>query len=261
MKQPDLVVSFGTGYKRYIEEECTSDQGTSFLRNRYIPRLFRSFLNLFVGESRWQELQNGLLPQFRDRYHRLNIEFLGDEPELDAVRAMPKLRQQAKLQAQSNDHIQKCADNIIASYFYLELDGFPVFTRSSFICKARICCRLAPTHKALGALTRRLVDTKARFYIDSNQHIPCIDDETYICIENGAAYYRNITFSVISLEDSVDIKIDGVLKRARSISNCPYKIRSLIKDQGLDCVFGHRKSKKRVQVESARVCKRVKLTF
>ncbi|KAH8787540.1 acyl transferase/acyl hydrolase/lysophospholipase, partial [Hyaloscypha sp. PMI_1271] len=258
MKQPDLVVSLGTGYKRNTEDDCDSDQKASFIRNRCVPRLFRSFLNLFVGESRWQELQNSLLPRFRDRYHRLNIEFNGDEPELDEVRAMPNLRQQAKFQAQSNDHVQKCADNILASLFYLELDTLPTFHRSSFVCRGRICCRITPRHKALQALARRLIDTKASFYLNSNQHIPGIDDESYNAIEGGAAYCRNVTFNVISLDDLIDIKIDGISKRARSISNCPYKVQTLIRDQGLDCVFGHRKNKRRVQVESERNCKRVK---
>lgn len=261
MKQPDLVVSLGTGYTPNPEEENDSDQKISFLRSRCVPRLFRSFLNLFVGESRWQELQNSLLPRFRDRYHRLNIEFHGDEPELDDVQAMPNLRQHAKFQAQSNDHVQKCADNILASFFYLELDTLPIFHRSVFVCKARICCRLTPNNKALRALTRRLKDSKARFYFDSNQHIACIDDDSYKAIEEGAPYYRHITFNVISLEESIDVKIDGISKRARSISNCPYIIQDLIRDEGLDCVFGHRKNKKRAQVQLETPCKRVKFTI
>ena len=49
----------------------------------------------------------------------------------------------------------------------------------------------------------------------------------------------------MSLSDGIDVKIDGITKMVRSISNCPYKLQTLIEDQGLDCVFGHRDHKKR----------------
>ncbi|KAG0649360.1 Calcium-independent phospholipase A2-gamma [Hyphodiscus hymeniophilus] len=82
-KQPDIVLSLGTGYKIDLETNEEKSAKSSFLRERCVPRLFRSFLNFFVGESRWQELQNNLPPQAIERYHRLNIGFNDEEPQLD----------------------------------------------------------------------------------------------------------------------------------------------------------------------------------
>jgi hypothetical protein len=246
-KQPDIVLSLGTGFRRACDTEAEGAEKSSFLRDRCVPRLFRSFLNFFVGETRWRELQNGLQPQFLDRYHRMNIEFYGDEPELDDLQAMPSLRQQARFQALSNNDVQNCADNLLAALFYLELVELPVFDRTLFACKGQILCRLGPSHRALRALASRLNETQAHFYLDFEQKVPCIDEVSYNLIDCGGAFCRNVSFKVVSLDDSVDIKIDGLTRRARSISNCPYKINTIVQDEGLDYVFGSRNGRKRLR--------------
>ena len=258
-KQPDCVLSLGTGFRRGPDLESQEEEKLSFFRARCVPRLFRSFLNFFVGESRWQELQNSLSPQVRDRYHRMNIEFFGDEPELDDLQAIPNLRQQARFQASSNDDIKKCADNLLASLFYIKLNGLPQFDRTVFVCKGWIRCRLGPSHQALRALVSRLAITQARFYLDFEQAVFCTDPESHKAVEDGGAFSRPIVFKVRSLDDFIDVKIDGITSRARSISNCPYNIDTLIKDQGLNCVFGNRKIRKREKSQVAQPSKRIKL--
>lgn len=257
-KQPDTVVSLGTGFRRNLDPEVAATQKTLPFRSRFVPRLFRSFLNFFVGETRWQELQNSLEPQFRDRYHRMNIEFYGDEPELDDLQAMPNLRQQVKFQALSNDDIRRCADNLLAVLFYLELKELPIFDGTLFTCKGRIRCRLGPSHRALRVLTSHLKETDGHFYLDFEQKLPCTDEESYKAIGSGAPFSRDVVFKVMSLEDFIDIKVDGITTRARSISNCPYKIETLIRDQGLDRPFGSREGRKRSQAQLGQVSKRVR---
>jgi hypothetical protein len=202
-------------------------------------------MNFFVGESRWQELQNTLPPQVRERYHRLNVEFYGEEPDLDDVQAMPGLQQQATHQAMSTIDISECADNLIASLFYLRLEMLPSFSRTMFTCKLFVRCRLEPSHKALIVLAKRLKDTRARFHIDSEHVVRCIDDSSYQALEAGGRFCREIVVQVGSLSEAVDVKIDGVTRKAWSISNCPYKVETLIKDQGVDGVFGNAQSRKR----------------
>ena len=242
-KQPDLVLSLGTGFKRSSEKEDL--EKLSFFQKRCIPRLSRSFMNIFVGEVRWQELINSLPPYVRDRYHRLNIEFYEGEPELDNVEAMPGLIQQAKVQAASNNDIRQCANNVLSSLFYLKLDKIPEFDSTVFICRGTIRCRLKPSNKALSALILRLKDCNACFSINQEQIITCLDQETYFNAKAGAAFSRSVSFKVNSLYDSVDIiKLEGLIDTPRSISNCPYKIETLIKDEKLNCVFGHRRRTK-----------------
>jgi hypothetical protein len=72
-----------------------------------------------------------------------------------------------------------------------------------------------------------------------------VNRQVYDEAARGIAFSRYIRFSVVSLSDEVDIKINGITEQARSISNCPYKIQTLVEDQGLSCVFGHRDYKRR----------------
>ena len=255
-KQPDIVLSLGTGFKRSSDDDNEIPKKPSFFRSRCIPRLFRSFLNSLVGETRWQELQNSLPMHMRNRYHRMNIEFFGDEPELDDVQVMSSLQQQAKFHAQANPDIQRCADNLLAALFYVELPEFPTFNRNLFTCRARILCRIGPSHKALRELAKRLKDTGAHFYLDFEQKVSCVDEDSYKSLECGYSFSRNITFKVTSLEECIDIKIDGITRRARSISNCPYKIETMVEDEGLDCVFGSRNNRKRSQPQVSQGLKR-----
>lgn len=44
---------------------------------------------------------------------------------------------------------------------------------------------------------------------------------------------------VASMSSILDMKMDG-LAGQESLSNCPYKLLALIRDQGLDCVFGRK---------------------
>jgi hypothetical protein len=260
-KHPDIVLSLGTGYKRDLESDHEKPEKASFLRDRCVPRLFRSFLNFFVGESRWQELQNSLSPQAKERYHRMNIEFYGNEPDLDDVQAIPSLQQQAQFHALSGDDIRKCADNLLASLFYLELTKYPKFDRTSWVCTGKIRCRLGPSHKGLLALADRLKDTQANFYVAFQQAIPCVNARTYEEIESGQPFSVSVTFRVHTLQDLIDIKLEKLTQRPRSISNCPYCTETLISDQGLDQEFGYRSGKRRFkdELESGRHAKKAKL--
>lgn len=261
-KEPDIVLSLGTGYRRAPESESESPRKQSFFRTRCVPRLFRSFLNFFVGETRWQELLMSLAPGVRSRYHRMNIEFFGDEPELDDLQAMPNMLQQAKFQALSNDDVRNCADNMLASLFYIKLNGLPTFDRDLFVCRGQILCRLGPSHQALRPLAARMYEASSHFYLAFDQKLPCLDEEDLNSLQYGAPFCCNIIFKVVSLDDFVDIKIDGITKRPRRISNCPYKITTLIKDQELDCAFGGRKGRKRMQPDMHQVVpKRVKFKY
>jgi hypothetical protein len=177
----------------------------------------------------------------------MNIEFYGDEPELDDTQVMSSLQQQTKFHAQANNDIQMCADNLLAVLFYVELTEIPIYVHNSFTCRGRILCRIGPSHRALRELAKRLKDKEAHFYLDFEQKISCFDENLYRSLECGSSFSRSIAFTVTSLEECIDIKIAGITGRPRSISNCPYKIETLIEDQGLDCVFGSRSKRKSFQ--------------
>lgn len=241
------------------EDTEANPKRISFFNSRCVPRLFASFLNLFIGESRWRELCNSLAPEVRDRYHRLNIEFLGSEPALDDTQVIPGLRQHVQWQASANNEVEQCADNLLASLFYIELDGMPVFDRTVFVCQARILCRLGPSSKGLAVLATRLMEKRAKFHLDFHRYVFAIGADMLIDIEAGRPFSKTIVFKVRSLKDSIDIKLDGIVSRQRSISNCPYMVETLIEDQGLNCIFGQRGLKRNNVFNIERVPKRIRL--
>ncbi|TEY21459.1 hypothetical protein BOTCAL_1675g00010 [Botryotinia calthae] len=226
-KQPDIVVSLGTGFIQTTKEAEENSQQISFFNSRCVPRLFASFLNLFVGESRWRELCNTLSPQVRDRYHRLNVEFSGSEPALDDTQVIPGLRQHVQWHVLANNEIKQCADNLLASLFYIELDGLPIFDRALFVYQGHILCRLGPSSNGLQVLAARLRERRAKFHLDFYRSVFAIDSDMIIDIKAGKPFSKTIIFRARSLADSLDIKIDGVVSRQRSISNCPDWIANL----------------------------------
>ncbi len=136
-----MVVSLGTGVSKRYDKTLKEAQNETLFRSRFLSRLFRSFMLLLDGQRTWNELWNSLSLDTRDRYHRLNTEFDGPEPQLGDIRAMNNLEQQTKTSAITSKSLAPCADNLIASLFYLELDGVPTFDRSFYRCQAHICCR------------------------------------------------------------------------------------------------------------------------
>jgi hypothetical protein len=132
------------------------------------------------------------------------------------------------------------SDSIVASLFYIELAGLPLLSELGFICQVNIQCRLLPSEPHLKTLVKQLWDRQACFFCGFETSVPCVDQELFDNIKYGAAYSKLIKINIRSLDDLIDIKIDGVTKRARSISNCPYIVNDIIEDQGLHCFFGRK---------------------
>ena len=139
-----------------------------------------------------------------------------------------------------------CTDSILASSFYIELAGLPLPDKNGFACWVNIRCRLVPSEPHLKTLVKQLWDRQACFYYNC-ESLPCVDQELLEEVKYGVAYSRCIKVSVRSLNDIIDVKVDGITKRARSISNCPYRVNDIIEDQGLHCFFGHKDHQRRYQ--------------
>ena len=136
------------------------------------------------------------------------------------------------------------SDKLLASLFYIKLRGLPQLDTVNLTCQVIIRCRLVPSRPHLRALVTRLCTSQARFHWDGTS-MSCVDQDLLDELRRGVAYSRRIDIKVCSLNDVIDIRLDGITTRVRSISNCPYKISDMIKDQALDCSFGHRDHQRR----------------
>jgi hypothetical protein len=149
-----------------------------------------------------------------------------------------------RLHHNAKNAIDFTLDGLLSSLFYIELVGAPLIERFGFFCRMQIQCRLAPSQPAFMALIERLWNARAQFHYNCKT-VPCVNKQLYEEARRGIAFSRYIESSVTSLSDEMDVSIDGITGSSRSISNCPYKLQTLIEDQGLDCVFGHRDHKRR----------------
>jgi hypothetical protein len=260
-RDPDLVVSLGTGFKASGQQETESQgiQGRilSVLQGTSIPRLTRSYMLLLEAEKRHREHQNSLKPAAQSRYHRMTIEFHETEPPLDDVRAIPSMVAHVESFVDANEELlRQCADNVIASLFYITSTGMPVIRETGVVFQLNIQCRWAPS-SALLALLQQLQETRAYFCYDNQKSIPCVDTQVYEDVKEGAVFLRCIDLVVSSFEDTIDIKFHDMFQRGpQSISNCPYKVSALIQDQGLFCMFGHKDHKRRFQGVAEQMAKR-----
>ncbi len=84
-KEPDVLVSLGTGVSRRYEKTVEEAQDEAIVHSRFLPRLFRSFMVLLDGQRTWNDFWNSIPLDKKDRYHRLNTVFDGSEPQLDNI--------------------------------------------------------------------------------------------------------------------------------------------------------------------------------
>ena len=119
------------------------------------------------------------------------------------------------------------------------LDGFRL------ICSLEIRCRWAPS-PALQNLAKQLLDRQAHFHYGQQESILCVNPVSYDVEKNEPIpFSRHINVTALSRDDLIDVKLEVPTGRDNtiemlSISNCPYKLKSLIHDQGLNCCFGRR---------------------
>jgi hypothetical protein len=162
---------------------------------------------------------------------------------------MPTLRERVKVPVALKEEIKGCAHDIIAMLFYLELreEDLPVFDGIALTCQGQIRCRLGPSNGSLRVLIARLNEVRAYFRLNFEQKPDCCYDVLVEEIKQGASYCQQIELKVTSFKESIDIKLGDLTNRTASISNCPYKLETLVKDQGLDLPFGSRLTAKRTK--------------
>ncbi|KAI9777798.1 MAG: hypothetical protein M1839_008593 [Geoglossum umbratile] len=232
--EPDLVLSLGTGTSSTTYEDTGSP-----IRDGYPRRLLRSFLQNIDAEKAWHRFRNTLPDDTKDRYHRINIDFDGEGPDLDDVSMIGKLKDQATQWIRTDHHLHAvtAADYLLASLFYFELDGMPVYRENRFECTGQILCRLHGSSPGLVGLTRRLISTSATFLIGS-QTITCFD-EPDVPLTRFSQFKKKVQFAVFNTHDVIDMSIKGITMEPRHISGFPRTVNNLVSTQGLDGSFGY----------------------
>ncbi|KAH7012001.1 hypothetical protein B0J12DRAFT_690871 [Macrophomina phaseolina] len=84
-------------------------------------RLFQSFMRNTDGGKAWRDFINMLPENLRHRYHRLNINMEGQEPDIDDVSSMERLRHSTE-------------QYISSSLIIKPLEDIPVYRNGTYQC-------------------------------------------------------------------------------------------------------------------------------
>lgn len=128
---------------------------------------------------------------------------------------------------------------LLCSLFFLEINHQPAFHSSPDTCYAVIKCRIASEHALLDLLTKfRNVHLRYRGDEFDYTTIPLCTPSILEACKRGCSFSRNICLRVCSPESTLNVQLQGPNRPWCGISKCPYRLKSLIQDQGLNCVFG-----------------------
>lgn len=230
IEEPDFVLSLGTGKPK--SRPIQTDILNRGWKARALPRL---------GRLIWERLRDKKTRQLfygHRWYHRLNVQFPGDEPRLDDVASIPKLKAQVDEDIALSKKVDSIALSILASLFYLELDSVPRRANGQFSGSATILCCVPHTDPALEELMQQL-GTKTFIYVNDQVAGRFVRN---VCFDQAGRFRWKID---LDTSDSfrVSIKLEHKLCE---ISGSPFSMERLIKTQGLEADFGmanHRKRK------------------
>jgi len=230
--EPDFVLSLGTGEPK-PNQRLPPTGPRNVWRNGAFPRLCRLF---------WEKIKDKNVRQAfhaHPRYHRLNIQFEGDEPRLDDTQSIPSIKAMAQEDKSLSSIITNVARYMIASLFYFELESIPQRSGGKYIGTGHILCSIRCSDPGFQLLFDRLSRSSAQFWING---LPVIDVDDS-CFDGGGNFRKQVD---LDTDNRFAIALKQDPSGPCNISGSPFSITKLILLQGFTAVFGrpdHRKRK------------------
>lgn len=233
LEEPDFVVSLGTGEPKPHDDFPVANS-RNIWKNGALPRLCR----LFFEKMRDKKLRQAF--QAHPRYHRLNVQFDGEEPRLDDVHSIPRLRYKAEEDESISERIERVAHCFIASLFYFELDSLPRRVDGKYLGTGRILCSIPQKDPAFSQLFGRLSGSSAHFWIDGWPEVQVVDDDSF---DKDGNFRKRVE---LNTDGRFAITLKQNAAEPCNISGSPFSVDKLVRLQGFKAVFGqpdHRKRK------------------
>jgi len=237
----DFALSIGTGTTDH-DAYAFSAGAHSPVKDRFMSRLFKTFMKSLDGERVWREIFNSLTDREKCRYHRLNLPIKGKEPMLDDTMAISTLKTQSGDWIKANQRLFLTLDSIYASMFYFEFDEMPTNIGDTYTCVGYIYSRLNTTSQGRQHLYEKLESTSSYFLV-LGEPTRCIDN-----IPSHSSlppFKRKVKFTLETLEDDVGITLLGLTSSPTTISGLPQSANELIRMQQLHSIFGRADCSKR----------------
>ena len=248
-EEPDFVVSLGTGGPRLNVKELYASGSRGLLKDGWISRFLRGSWETMAGDRDWKALVSFGRPKSSGKYHRLDIEFDGPEPRLDAVSDMASLQARAlrdPLLSPVLDNIAGCA---VASLFYLEPCTRPRYMGGQYVSSVSVKCKLRSSEPALDVLLTRLCNAGASLVVGEGS-APGPHDKCIVEVGDCASLDKTGNFCaslVLRVQGSFSVFLRdfGYGDTPRHISGSPFLVERLVQAEGLDAYFGRADHRKR----------------
>lgn len=224
--RPDLVVSIGTGFAR---PQLSEDSSTRFFDRGFIGRAVRTFLYspAVDGNQGWQDALDSIPEDLKADIFRLDRPLPGVLPALDDVGRIEELNDF------NYDIPEELSRAIVATSFFFELDGEPLFSDGVFHCQGSILCCKQDLAAVLSVTQKNIPN--ARFRTLSGSNLGRVDEHDGC---GSCGYYRKrVVFGVSCIQEEIRLGIESHSK-FRKIGGFPTSIQSLLRDQQADAVFG-----------------------
>lgn len=254
---PDISLSIGTGYQNNLKvdrpnttrqmdrsrETQPSQDDIHGLRwkSGLVALFFRLLYSLMDspamdGDKCHHQLfrQGPIGDEVKSRLLRLDVDLCSQPPRLDDVTCIDDLRQEAAKQYQNNTQVQRAADLLISSLFYMEITDRPLRHDHHVSFQGRITCDIAP-----GEQLQRLIEVLQEYNAEFD-----VGGRTLSLKEVERNQLRDCELSlpvsgtVAGLKAQFDVYLaqvrDGVKTKQR-ISRSPFSLNELMDIQGWDC--------------------------
>lgn len=233
IEEPDFVLSLGTG-----EPTRRNELSTEAPRRKWKNKAFARLCRLF-----WEKIRDKQVRQaFRGhpRYHRLDLEFDGEEPRLDDTQSMPELKAKTLSDPALLKGVESVARCLVASLFYFELESMPAHVDGKYLGSGRILCSLRCNEPAFQELFDQLAKSSSLLLLN-NVPLAAVNDIS--CFGSDGNYRKKVDFNT---PDRFSICLKQGDSEPCHIGRSPLSVEKLIAAQGLDACFGrsdHRKRK------------------
>ncbi|KAH7208457.1 acyl transferase/acyl hydrolase/lysophospholipase, partial [Fusarium redolens] len=266
---PDVALSIGTGFHKGVESSTAGDAARledldprrtlsdgnelantsdhviiNFLwKICFFASILRLLLSLMdspaMDSDKCQRYitRHGLTEhQARERTFRVNVDFPVECPRMDDLNSMQDVRQEAIKQFSRNSDIQKIAELLISSLFFLELTERPCRHETYISFQGRILCDVSPGRQ-LQRLLSVLLDHRSVFEVCgrlfplaemSNDEAITMDFELHV---NGTVTEFTTPFTVSLIQSQPSGKVSCPISRS------PLDLKGVMTVQGWDCPF------------------------
>lgn len=139
--------------------------------------------------------------------------------------------------------LKSSTKRMISCLFYVELTSTPMLYSSPEIVCVRLLCRLSPSPEMMSLIRGLHLRSTCIYYrgVEAEWTVESlVTPEILTRCRRGESFSRDFEVQVSAMDSELDVRLRDTVIGEQSISNCPYKVERLIRDQGLDCAFGRR---------------------